>query len=427
MSAYPQWLRLDNTANVYPALRRRNWAFQFRFAATMSESVDPVILQQAVYRTTARFPAFSVRLRRGVFWHFLQRIEGGPPVVPDGCCPCEPLRPEDNGGFYFRVSYYMSRLSVDFFHVLTDGTGAMSFFKTLLAEYLVLRYGIEVERDQVILDCDGEPDPMEYEDSFQKYAEGAGRVQNEKRSFRVRGTRTPDGFVHVTCGTIPVDEVLKRAKEKGVTLTQYLAAVLMMAFAEVQRREVRIQSRRAPISLLLPINLRNYFPSVTTRNFTGVVTPRIEPRLGEYSFDEVLSVVRNYMGSEITPRLLKARFTAFVKQQRHPVLRFVPLFIKNGILKLAHSYAGDRKSCTTFSNLGVCEMPSVMTPFIPRLDIMTGPLRKNPVSFSMVTYEGNLYIHMARTISSPKVVREFFTGLVKLGIPVKIESNRQRQ
>lgn len=425
MSGNPQWLRLDNTANVYTASRKKNWASLFRFSGTLTEPVDPEILQQAVYRTTARFPSFSMRLRRGVFWHYLQRIEGGPPVVPDGCCPCEPLRPEDNRGFYFRVMYYNCRISVDFFHALTDGTGALSFLKTLLAEYLTLRYGLDVPRDSVILDCGSEPAPEEYEDSFQRYAGAAARVRYVKRSFRIRGTREPDGYINVTCGIIPLDEVLKRSREKGATLTQYLAAVLMMSLAEIQRREARIETLRKPITLLIPVNLRNHFPSLTKRNFTGMVYPYIETRLGEHDFDEVLSAVKHYMGSEVTPRLLRARFTSFVNSQRHPVLRYIPLFLKNPILRVVQRYAGDRKSCITFSNLGECALPPEMTPYVQNCEVIMGPLRVNPTCLLM-SYAGKLYINMARSIEEPKVEREFFTNLVKLGIPVKIESNMRR-
>ena len=42
----------------------------------------------------------------------------------------------------------------------------------------------------------------------------------------------------------------------------------------------------------------------------------------------------------------------------------------------------------------------------------------------MLTYGGKLRISFTRTISDPVLERVFFTRLVKLGIPVKVESNQ---
>lgn len=419
----PKWLRLDNTSNIYPAIRSRNWSFQFRFTATLTEDLDPDVLQTAIYRVTARFPAYSMRLRSGVFWYFLQRIEGGPPVTLDGCCPCEPLRPDENNGFYFRVSYYRKCVSLDSFHALADGTGALSFFKTLLAEYLTLKYQIEVPRDHVILDCDAAPNPEEYEDSFRKYAGEFSRVPKRKRAYRIRGTREADGFIHLTTAMIPTDVIRRKAKEKNISVTQYLLGVLILSIHTIQSREVHYKSRWKPIHVLVPVNLRGFFPSITTRNFTGIITPGIDPKIGEYTLDEIFTQVHHYMGMEATAKNLQGRFTSFVHTEKNPAVRFIPLVLKNPALKLAHQISGDRKSCTTLTNIGNTSLPESMTPYVPRMELIIGPLSHNPVAFASMSYEGTLYMNATRTITDPKVEREFFTQLVRLGIPVKVESN----
>jgi len=299
----------------------------------------------------------------------------------------------------------------------------MSFFKTLLAEYLTLKYNITVPRDSVILDCSTAPKPEEYEDSFRKYAGKYSRVPQRDWAYRIRGTRERDGFVHLTCGMIPVDAVLQKAREKKVTITQYLVALMILSIDSVQRREVSYEKRLKPVNILVPVNLRGFFPSVTTRNFMGILTPGIDPKRGPYTFDELLSIVHHYMGFEATAKNLQGRFTSFVMTEKNPAIRFVPLFLKNPILRLIHQFSGDRKSCTTLSNVGSFSLPPVMTPYVPRIDIALGPLSENPVAFAAMSYEGTLYINATRTITDPKIEREFFTNLVKLGIPVKIESN----
>lgn len=36
------------------------------------------------------------------------------------------------------MTYYRNRINLEVFHVLTDGTGAMNFLKTLVSNYLAL-------------------------------------------------------------------------------------------------------------------------------------------------------------------------------------------------------------------------------------------------------------------------------------------------
>jgi hypothetical protein len=421
----PRWMRLDNAAKIYPAVKKRNWSSLFRLSATLTEPLDVEILKKALSRMVRRFPSFHVHIRRGLFWYFFEGRDGYPEPLPDSCCPCEPLRPEENDGFAFRVRYFENRIAVEFFHALTDGTGGLCFLKTLLAEYLTIKYGVAIPRDSTILDCDAPVDPAELEDSFLKYEGGASRGRGEKNSYLVRGTREPDGFVHLTCGAIPVEVVSRMAKEKGVTVTQYLVAVLIMAIDAIQCREVRLQMRRKPVKVSVPINLRRFFPSTTFRNFSSYVNPGIEPHMGEHTFDEVLKAVYHAMGFEITEKNLRAKFTANVRTEKHPLLRVTPLFIKTPLLKLAFKLLGDRKSSCTFTNLGQVTLPEAMKKYVTRMELILGPLSRNPVGCAVMAYEGTIYLNFTRVIREPKVEREFFTRLVDLGIPVTIESNQR--
>lgn len=60
-----------------------------------------------------------------------------------------------------------------------------------------------------------------------------------------------------------------------------------------------------------------------------------------------------------------------------------------------------------------------------RLDFMLGSLCQNRVTCACVSYRNQLVINFTRAIREPAVERNFFTALVKLGIPVRIESNQR--
>ena len=75
-----RWVRLDNAAKIYPAARRRNWSNVYRQSVTLSENVDKAVLQSALDVTAKRFPSIAARLRRGLFWFYLQQVDEAPKI-----------------------------------------------------------------------------------------------------------------------------------------------------------------------------------------------------------------------------------------------------------------------------------------------------------------------------------------------------------
>ena len=418
-----RWMRLDNAAKIYPASKRRNWTALFRVSAELTEPVDPAVLEAALTSTLARFPSFDLRLRKGFFWYYLEQNEGIPALQPDVQNPCVRLLPRENRGFLFRVRYYDRRIAVEVYHILADGTGGMCFLKTLVAEYLRIKYGAVIPRGADILDCSAPPAPDETEDAFLKYAKDVTRSRSEQDSYRIRGTDERDGFVHITTGLIPVADVLSRAHDKGVTLTEYLTAALIMAIDRIQCQTGVPRRFMKPIKICMPINLRRFYPTHTLRNFSNYVNPGIEPRYGDYSFDEVIKAVHHHVGTEATEKLLNAKFSTNVQSERNRMLRMAPLFVKNIAMRYTFFRVGDRKTSTTISNLGAVKLPPEMAAYVTRMDLILGPLSRNRVVCAALSYGDTLYLNFTRTIREPVLEREFFRFLVKQGIHVKIESN----
>ncbi len=425
MKTPPKWMKLDNAAKIYPAAKRRDWAAMFRVSANLNEEVDPEVLKQALQSTLRRFPSFALRLRRGAFWYYLEHLEGCPDVQPDVNNPCVRLIPSENNGFSFRVRYYRNRIAVEIFHVLSDGTGGLCFLKTLVAEYLRLRYGADIPRDGEILDCSVNAPQEEYEDGFPAAARRFTRSRRESDAYHICGTDEKDGFINITTGIIPVSDLLVRAREKGVSITEYLVAVMLLSLDRLQRNACRRESRLKPVKVNVPINLRRFFPCRTMRNFASYVNPGIDPRLGSYTLDEALKAVHHYMGTEVTEKMLAAKITTNVRSEQNPLLRIMPLFVKNAAMKLVFNLVGDRKSSTSLSNLGAVRLPVEMEKHVTRMDFILGPLSYNRDVCAAISYGDKLYLNFTRTIKEPDFEREFFTRLVKLGIHVKIESNQR--
>lgn len=418
-----RWLPLDNAAKIYPAARRQNWSNVFRLSATLKEDVDAAVLQSALDVTVRRFPSIAARLRRGVFWYYLQQLSYVPTVREENSYPLAKMSRDEIRRCAFRVIVYKKRIAVEIFHSLTDGNGALIFLKTLVAEYLQQKYGISIPAEQGVLGRLEEPSPEEMEDSFQKYAGSRAASRKGTDSWRLSGTPEENDFLHLTCFQLPVDQVLQKAHENHISVTGFLCAVMMQAIQNLQKEKILNQRFRKPIKVLIPVNLRKLFPSKTLRNFAMYTIPEIDPRLGEYSFEEICRAVKHRMGLEIHPKHMSTMIAANVGSERLLAVKIMPLFIKNIVMKAIFDAVGERKSCLSLSNLGVVSLPETMTAYVERMDFILGIQATAPYNCGVLSYGDTLYINFIRNIKEPELEYHFHCVLRDMGLRATVESN----
>ena len=420
-----RWMELDNAAKIYPAAKRRNWNNFFRISATLTEPVDVAVLRSALDVTARRFPSIAVRLRRGVFWYDLEQIPKAPAIQEEKSCPLAHAPFHQVRQCAFRILVYHNRFAVEFFHALTDGTGALIFVKTLLAEYLSQKYGLTVPAVDGVLGRLEEPGDEELEDSFLRYAGDVKASRKESTAWHLSGTPEKDGFKNLVTLMVPAPELKACAKRYGVSVTELLCAAMMQAIAQLQAEKVPQRRLRKPVKVLLPVNLRNLFPSRTLRNFASYITPEIDPRMGDYTFEEICAAVHHRMGLENNPQTMRAKFAANVASEKSPVLRVMPLFIKNLAMKAVFDTVGECKSCLCLSNLGVVRLPEVMAPYVARMDFIIGVQAKAPHDCGVLTWNDTVYINCIRSIREPELELRFYQVLHRLGLSVTVESNQR--
>ena len=266
------------------------------------------------------------------------------------------------------------------------------------------------------------------EDNLRCFLRYAGQItasRKEQTAYHLSGTPEPDGFLDLTTLMLPVDAVKAKAKEFGVSVTEFIAAVMMKAISDLQTEKVPRRMRRRPVKVLLPVNLRGLFPSRTLRNFASYVTPEIDPRLGDYSLAEICKIVHYRMGLENDARMMAAKIATNVASERSAVLRAMPLFIKNIAMKAVFDLVGECKSCLCLSNLGLVQLPDAMAPYVARMDFIIGVQAKAPHNCGVVSWDGTMYINMIRNIREPELESHFYRVLHTLGLPVKVESNQR--
>lgn len=419
-----RWLKLDNAAKIYPAARRQNWSNVFRLSATLTEEVDAAVLQSALDVTVRRFPSIAARLRRGTFWYYLEQVEHAPELRRERAHPLTRMSGREIRSCAFRVIVYGRRIAVEMFHSLTDGTGALIFLKSLVAEYLQQKYGVRIPAELGVLGRLEEPSEAELEDSFQKNAGPISASRRENDAWHLTGTPEQDGFLNLTCFRLPVEAVRAKAKEMGVSVTVFLCAALMMALQNLQETKVSNPRRRKPIKVQIPINLRNLFPSRTLRNFALYTTPEILPRLGRYEFSEICQAVRHRLGLENTAKQMGMKIAANVSSERLLAVRLMPLFLKNIVMKAIFDLVGEKKACMAMSNLGVVRIPAEMEEYVERFDFILGVQATAPYNCGVISYGDAVYVNFIRNIRESELEYHFHCVLRDMGLPVQVQSNR---
>ena len=207
---------------------------------------------------------------------------------------------------------------------------------------------------------------------------------------------------------------------------QILRQILVFLFQNLQMEKEPDIRRRKHIKIQIPVNLRSLFPSKSLRNFALYTTPEIDPRLGQYSFEEICRAVKHKMGLEIEPKIMSAKIATNVSSERLLAVRVLPLFIKNFVMKLVFNSVGEKKNCLSLSNLGAVDLPEAMKPFVSRMDFILGVQATAPHNCGVLSYGDTLYINMIRNIREPELENHFYRVLRDLGLSVQAESNGPR-
>ena len=420
-----RWVRLDNAAKIYPAARRKNWSNLFRQSVTLNEVVDKTILNSALQVVIKRFPTIAARLRKGLFWYYLQEVAITPEIKEEYAYPLVYMNNNEMRKCAFRVIVYKNRIAVEFFHSLTDGTGALVFLKNLVAEYLEQKHKIQIPLECGILNRQEQPKEEELEDSFLKYAGPVKASRKDTNAWRMYGEPQNDGFLNLTCFKMQIDDLKRVAREHDSTVTVFLSAVTALALLNWQKITTPNVKKQKLIKVLVPVNLRKLFKSNTLRNFAMYTIPEIDPRLGEYSLLEICKIIKHKLGLEFTQKHMSSVIATNVNDEKNPLVRLIPLPIKNAVMKAIFDSAGEKKSCLSMSNLGVVEVPEIMQKYIERFDFILGAQASAPNNIGMLTFKDTVYVNFIRNIKDAEFERQYFSILQQLGITVTVESNQK--
>ncbi|MEN6364654.1 MAG: hypothetical protein ABFC75_08260 [Rectinema sp.] len=420
------WYILDNAGTIMPAMSDSVATSLFRLEVRLDHEVDRAILDTALTSTASRYRYFDVQLHRGFFWYYLEPCRRPIRSEDDKGDPSQGMDINRSGTRMFRIRVSGDRIAGEFSHALADGSGGVSFMKSLVTEYFRLRgvpagasldegefADIHAPGSQIFQD--------EYEDGYRRYF--PGKLPHPKPgevAWHLPCKRLPAGKYRATGAMLPLQAILAESKRRGVSLTELLAAVYMDCLQELWLAQPTPPKHHL-ISLEIPVNMRKFFPSRTNRNFSLFVLVTQDMRLGRRSFDEILHRAHHQLRMENDSRSISMQIARNVGSASNMSVRLVPLVVKDFFARILFRVYGDNTLSGFISNLGQIRMPPGPAEHVRSWGLIPAPSKSTFTNASMLSWKDNLYLHFGSLARSRDLERLFYTRLRKLGLPVRME------
>ncbi|SFD58797.1 Uncharacterized protein, contains a NRPS condensation (elongation) domain [Lentibacillus persicus] len=412
------WYPLDNAGKLYSSIISSRATTLFRLSATLTSPVHPDYLQRALELTLERFPLFKVQLKQGFFWYYFEQTDRTPEVEKEKYHPCISLSIKKRGSFPYRVYYYNNRIALELSHSLTDGTGGLRFLSEVIRQYLHLKESIPIKQETI----SDEQLLSETENAFRKYYNKDIPAPGTRlgKSFKLPLSLDKKGHYHIVTGIIDIKELKEKAKAYHVSINIFLTAVYMESLLKLQDK---IAIKKRPVVINVPVNMRSFFESETMRNFFVSITPSIDARLGEYTFEEIIQELKIEFSRLLTPKKLSQYIHRSVIAEKSLTLRLMPSPVKDMIAPSIYSFFGEGQYTSGLSNLGIVRMPEETEDYIERVECYPPPSIGNKVKAMITSYHDQMYISFGNLSKDRMLEREFFRRMRRLGMEVTIETN----
>lgn len=414
MAKNDRWYELDNAAKIIPSTTVGADTRVFRICCELREDVDEDSLQRALDKTIREFPHFNCILKRGLFWYYLEASGRQAKVCEENLPPCSMLYRKGGKNLLYRLFYYKKRISLEMFHALTDGTGAFVFFKSIVSNYLIERYHLDpdakLEDPSSVKEKEG--DAFSHFYSEKKKKKNWLKERPPQKAYCLKGERNENLEIQLLEGTVSVEKLLGKAREYHTTIAVLVTAVYMEAIMQ----EMTVRDRKYPVVISVPVNLRNYFPSHTTRNFFGVINVPFFPKDYDGTIEGIIEKVKQSFQELLSKEQIFKTMNSYAALEHNRAVKLVPLVFKDlGIRGI--SSVMQRGVTSTVSNVGKVEMPEKLTPFIEKFSSF---MSTNRVQMCISSFQDKLTFGVTSAYTDHTMIMHFFRRMVDLGIPVEL-------
>ena len=409
-----RWLKGDTASIMFSSLSSKKWGRTFRMAVIMKDDVQPDILKKAAGDIMPRFPSMHSCIKKGFFWNYLEETELLPEIREEFSTQLLPVTIRNDGRPDFRIVYYKKRLGLECAHYLGDGLGVNTYFDALLERYVELKNNPDAPY------CPDEFEEEEISNAFNDYyvKGGSKDVEEEFHAHQIEG-EIEEGFLQLIFAMMDVDELHNKAKEKELTITEYLASALILGTIRHAKKPIK-----EPVIIAIPVNLRRFFPTKSIRNFT--IQSRIDffpEEKTDWTFDEICNAVKGQLAKRLTVPELQKILNNFGSLANNEVIKYVPNFIKLPVVR-SRQEKGHGNNTTILTNTGSNELSPALQREVIRADGVNGDTSGYGLisTCSALSCNGIFNLCFSACTHDVSWARECVRILSEQGLKIRIES-----
>ena len=416
------WLRLDNAALIFPPISGRKAPNTFCLGVLLREKINKDILKKSLNEVLNSEDTFKVRLKKGFFWYYLEHNDKEAEIFDDDPDFMEYIDLRYGNNYLFKVFAGENTIKIVFFHALTDGTGGLYFLKQVLYRYFH-NLGHKIDTEGLVKPIEFPTSKDEVDDKFLQIKSNKDEKKiAESRALKLVGRQFKTFGTGIILASADMAKVKSLAKDHGTTVTGYLCAVYIQSLYEAYIKNKRTKTKTVCVSV--PVNIRKKHPTETKRNFTLVVRISHDFK-NPITFDELVKSCDKQLKEKLTTEQIDAQIRFNTGAEKNPLIRIVPRFIKNLLLKIAYHIRCTREETTNFSNLGKIEMPKAMADKIEEIYFILQASNITQKNFSAIGFDDKLYLAFSRRHVETKAEKVFFEHMSKCGVEFVIKSNYQ--
>ena len=411
------WRRLDNSAKIFPIASSKKYSSVFRLSAVLKEKIDPKILKTSVELVLKNLSSFKVKLKKGLFWYYFEENHKKIIIEKEKNYPCKYIDPKTNNDYLFKVTYFENKINLDIFHSLTDGNSGIIFLREIVYTYIELSHPKDFNKK---LRIERKLSNNTEDDYLKNYNKKSKNAKGGKKAYILKGKKLPLSAIGVIHVNINLEQLKTKAKEKGVTITQYLTACIIYA---IYNSNYKKYNGKKPIKVCIPVDLKKYFKSETISNFFSYINVQTDMSRKELlNFDNLLKFVHDDFNKRLTKEEISKTMSANVKLGNNFFIKSIPLFLKLIIVKLSYMEIR-RYTTTTFSNIGRVGIIGEYQKYIDKFLMLIAPESVEKIKCSSCSFENNLVLTFTSSLKEVDVEKELCKKLKEEGIDIYVEGN----
>lgn len=404
--------KLDNIAKVFSLHSKKNTNI-FRYSIVLKENIDENILKKAVEETLNIFKCFKVKLANGFFWKYL-KLNLKPVIIEQqNEVFNKRIDLKVNNEYLFKVTYYKNKINLDFFHVLTDGTGAVKFLTSIVSNYLNIKHNISKNTSK-------KQYKVYYDDQYLKNYDKNIKIDSKSKvaiSLPGKIDKSKNNTYHYI---IDIKQLKQVCKNNNVTITEYLAAKYIYSlYLSIYKKNIDKE-----IIIEVPIDLRKYYNVNTLSNFfvcSTINSKILEKKLTSYN--EILNEVHLEFKDKITNiNKVKSYLTRDVRIGKNVLINIIPLFIKKTFINLL-SILMSKKTTTSLSNVGIFDFDDEYNKYIDNIFVLVIPGKFHKIKCTICSFNDKLNVTLNTNIDDKEFQKTFYDILKDEITNIKIISD----